>query len=191
MKAAGIALGCLLLLPLIACAEEPRTGFWGGVDAGYGTLKRSRSVTGSADHNNFAMTFRGGYAWHPQLLLGVELGGWLLEASDYNGDDPSRGEAIETFLALAQYYPGAGTPWFVKAGLGGARYWSNHAGEESGGGPAAMLGLGRDFPVSERWRVSASADYSWGRLNDITSPPGVTQDERYRALTFRIGLTYR
>lgn len=191
VKLVALGVCAVLLFPALARAEDPGTGFWGGIDVGYGALKRSRSVTGSASDNNLAMSFRGGYAWHPQLLFGIELGGWSLEATDYNGVDPSKGEAIETFLALAQYYPAPGSPWFLKGGLGGAKYWTNHAGEKSGSGPAAMLGLGRDFRVAERWNVTAAADYSWGRLDGLNSPPGVTQDERYRALTFRIGLAYR
>ena len=104
---------------------------------------------------------------------------------------PSRGEGIQALLGYAQYYPSVESPYFVKAGLGRATYWTNHAGESGGSGPAAMLGAGRDFAVSGKWSITAAVDYSWGRLNAITSPPGITQDERYRALTLRIGLTYR
>jgi hypothetical protein len=176
--------------PAPALAEEPGTGFWGGIDGGVASLKRSYSVSGDVSDTNFAMSLRAGFAWHPQLLLGVELGGWLLQASDYNVD-PSQGEAVEAFLVFAQYYPGRSSPWFVKGGLGAARYWTNHAGEGSGSGSAAMLGFGRDFRMSDSWSITAAADYSAGNLDGLTSPPGVTQDARYRALTFRVGLTYR
>lgn len=191
MKRSTAALLCCCALATPAFAEEPGTGFWGGVDGGAASLHRSRSATGSSSGTNFAMAFRGGYAWHPQLLLGAEIGGWLLQAGDYNDRDPSRGEGIQALLGYAQYYPSVESPYFVKAGLGRATYWTNHAGESGGSGPAAMLGAGRDFALSGRWSVTAAVDYSWGRLNAITSPPGITQDERYRALTLRIGLTYR
>lgn len=180
----------LCFLPSLVLADDAGTGWWGAIDAGVGSLQRSYSVSGDASDTNFAMSFRAGYAWHPQLLLGVELGGWVLEASDYN-EDPSQGEAVETFLLFAQYYPGRSSPYFLKGGIGGARYWTTHAGEGSGSGPAAMLGIGRDFRMSDRWSVTASADYSAGKLDGLTSPPGVTQDASYRALTFRIGATFR
>jgi len=183
-------MACLCLAPTLACAGEPGTGFWGGVDVGAGSLKRSYSISGDVSDTNFAMSLRGGYAWNPQLLLGVELGGWLLEASDYN-NDPSQGEAVETYLLFAQYYPSRSSPWFLKGGLGGARYWTNHAGEGTGSGSAAMLGAGRDFRVSDSWSLTAAADYSSGKLDGLTSPPGVTQNASYSALTFRIGFTYR
>ncbi len=183
-------IACLCLAPTLACAGEPGTGFWGGIDLGAGSLKRSYSISGDVSDTNIAMSLRGGYAWNPQLLLGVEIGGWLLEASDYNRD-PSQGEAVETYLLFAQVYPSRGSPWFLKGGLGGARYWTNHAGEGSGSGTAAMLGAGRDFRMSESWSFTAAADYSSGKLDGLTSPPGVTQNASYRALTFRVGLTYR
>ena len=187
---ARLLIAVLCVAPGLALADDPGTGWWAGIDGGVGSLKRSYSVSGDKSDTNFAMSLRGGYAWSPQLLLGAELGGWLLEASDYN-KDPSQGEAVETLLAFAQWYPGRGSPWFLKGGIGAARYWTNHAGEASGSGSAAMLGFGRDFRIAESWSLTAAADYSAGNLNGLTAPPGVTQDARYRALTLRVGFTYR
>jgi hypothetical protein len=39
--------------------------------------------------------------------------------------------------------------------------------------------------------VTPSLDYSAGSFSGATSPPGVTQDQHYRALSARIGLTFR
>jgi hypothetical protein len=45
---------------------KPRGRIWGGGDIGVASLERSYSVTGSTQNTEFAMTFRGGYAWHPR-----------------------------------------------------------------------------------------------------------------------------
>ena len=79
-------------------AEEKfeRSGFWGGVNFGVGFVQRSFAGI-EEDENNFFLGFEGGYTLNPHFLIGVELSGWLLEASDLN--DPSKGEGImQAFL---------------------------------------------------------------------------------------------
>ena len=79
---------CVLLIPIFfitatASAEEHhiRDGFWGGIDAGAGLLKQSFDE-GDEDGTSFFLGFKGGYTINLHFLIGLELSGWLLEASD-------------------------------------------------------------------------------------------------------------
>lgn len=192
MKASTVLVPALAfgLCAVPAAAQERTSGFWGGVDLGYGSLRRELSVTGRQTESKVAMAFRAGYFWQPQLLLGVELGGWNMEAADW--EDPATGEGITTLYVMGQYYPMASSPGFVKAGLGIVDYWNNRPHESGATGSGGMVGAGWDFRLGESsFHITPSVDYSWGRFDAVTSPPGVTQDQRYRAVTFRVGLTYR
>lgn len=165
------------------------TGFWGEIDVGYGILKRSYSVTSNTSESKFSLAFSGGYAWDPRLLLGVELGGWTLEGS--NLWDPSKGEAIETVFGIARYYPIPDSPLFVKGGGGLVKYWNNRPSESGASGRGAIAGVGYDVYANGSMRLAPSLEYSFGRFNGATSPPGITQNQRYQAVTVKFGVTFR
>lgn len=188
------ALGFAVASPADESAEKKAGGFWwGGFDLGATSLSRTYAVTAATSDTTLAMAFRGGYAWHPRLLLGVELGGWTLEAATYDfgfGEDPE-GEGIQTFLAIAQYYPKEGSPLFLKAGYGNVSYWNSRPLEDGGHGHNAVVGLGYDYAVGKSWYATAAIEYARGTIDGATTPPLITQDQRYEAVTFRLGVTYR
>lgn len=187
-----IAMGCARFAAILLAAATTGAladpGFWVAADAGVASLKRSYSVTDSTQGSEFALSFRAGYSWDPRLLLGVELGGWTLEPQ--NIEDPSEGEGIRTLYAMAQFYP-TGSQWFVKGGFGTVKYWNQRQGENGASGNGGMLGGGYDFPLYGSWYLTPAIDYSWGKYDGAVSPPGITQDQSYRAITLRIGVTYR
>jgi hypothetical protein len=189
-----LALSFAVASPADEGAEKKAGGFWwGGMDLGFASLSRTYSVTAATRDTTFALAFRGGYAWHPRLLLGVELGGWTLEAATYPfgyGDDPE-GEGIQTLLAIAQYYPKEGSPLFLKAGYGNVSYWNNRPLENGGHGHNAVIGLGYDLAVGKSWYVTPTIEFAWGTISGATTPPLITQDQRYEAVTFKLGATYR
>ena len=79
-----------------AAEELERAGFWGGMDVGAGYLQQS-SDGFEANETTFFLGFQGGYTLNEHFLLGLELSGWLLQASDL--EDPSVGEGIsQVFL---------------------------------------------------------------------------------------------
>jgi hypothetical protein len=186
-----VAGGMLALAGTLASAAEPREGgfWWGSASVGAASLKRSYTSTPDTSDTVLALALEFGYAWHPQLLLGVELGGWTLEAGDLW--DPAQGEGIRTLYLVARYYPRESSTLFVKGGYGNLDYWNHRPGESGGTGHGGVVGLGKDFPVSGRWQLTPSFEYAWGEVHGATSPPGVTQDQSYRALTLRIGITFR
>jgi len=168
---------------------KARTGFWGGIDAGIGVLKRSYSVSSNTTESKFALAISGGYAWDPRLLLGVELGGWTLQGS--NLWDSSQGQGIETIFAIARYYPLRDSPLFVRGGGGLVKYWTNQSGESGASGWGGVIGIGYDVYANSWMRLAPSVEYSFGGFNGATSPPGITQDQRYQAVTLMFGITFR
>lgn len=187
MLALSIASATLAAEP----AAEKAGGWWGGMDAGVASLSREYSVTADTGETTFTLAFRGGYAWHPRLLLGVELGGWLLEASGNYYDDPGEGEGIQTFYGMAQFYPASGSPIFLKAGWGHVSYWNNRPLEDGANGTGSVVGIGYDFAMGGNFYVSPLIEYAWGKFDGAMSPPGIVQDQRYKAVTLKIGFTYR
>lgn len=170
-------------------SAQATAGFWGGIDAGYAILKRSYSVTSDTSESTFSLAVSGGYAWDPRLLLGVELGGWTLQGT--NPRDHSEGEAIETIFGIARYYPIPDSPLFVKGGGGLVKYWNKRPGESGASGTGGVLGVGYEVYASELMHFAPSVQYSVGRFSGATSPPGITQDQRYQAITLLFGITLR
>ena len=104
-----------------ALAEEKseeryeRSGFWGGVNLGVGFVQLSFEGT-EEDETNFFLGFEGGYSINPHFLVGVELSGWLLEAS--NLEDPAKGGGISQAFLITRYYPSSSMGLFAKVGGG-------------------------------------------------------------------------
>ena len=182
---------CVLLMPIFfitatGSAEEQhfRNGFWGGIDAGAGFLKQSFEE-GNDDSTSFFLGFKGGYTINPHFLIGLELSGWLIEASDqycYGGfcSDSSEGEGIMQVFLISRYYPSQESGLFAKAGGGYVGHWNNRSGEsKSKSGWGLTVGGGYDFLLNENVALSPFATFSYGN----------TENWDYRAITFGLGIT--
>jgi hypothetical protein len=181
----------LALCPPVALGAEPATtldGWWGGMDVGYASTARTYSATGDTTQQKMMTSLRLGYAWDPRLLLGLEFENWLLKGA--NVAHLNEGEGIQTYSLIAQYYP-FGSPLYFKAGAGIAKFWNENPGETGASGSGAVVGLGYDVRISGSIHYTPAIDLAWGHINGATSPPGVTQDQRYRAVAVKIGLTFR
>lgn len=174
-----------LYAPTIASAEEihVRKGFWGGIDAGAGYLERSFEDR-NEDDLYFFMGFRGGYTINPHLLVGLELSGWLLEASD--PADPNKGKGIMQAFFITQLYPVKDSGLFAKAGGGYVSNWSNRSDEPTRkNGWGFTLGGGYDFMLEGIFpdmhiALSPFASFSYGE----------TGKWDYRSITVGIGVTF-
>ena len=175
----------VLFVPHTVSGEERhvREGFWGGLDAGAGYLKQSFEER-NEDDIYFFMGFKGGYTINPHFLLGIELSGWLLEASDPT--DPNEGKGIMQAFLITQLYPFKDSGFFAKAGGGYVSNWSNKSDEPSRkNGWGVTLGGGYDFMLDDFFSeldiaVSPFATFSYGE----------TGNWDYQAITVGIGLTF-
>lgn len=179
-KSVCIILIVLFFLALGVSAEEyhVRNGFWGGIDAGAAYLKQSFDSK-NEDSGSFFLGFEGGYAINPHFLIGLELSGWLLEASDTY--DPNKGKGIMQAFMITRLYPSKEYGLFVKAGGGYVSNWSNRSDEPSRKeGWGLTLGGGYDFLLNEAIALSPFANFSYGE----------TGNWDYRAITVGAGITF-
>ena len=153
----------------LAAEQHVRSGFWLGIDTGAGYLKQSFDERNEEDLY-FYLGFKGGYQFNPHFLLGAELSGWLLEASDPYDADTGKG-IMQAFL-ITRLYPMEDSGLFFKAGGGYVENWSNRSGEpNSKQGWGFTLGGGYDFLVKDVLpdldiAVSPFATYSYGETGN-------------------------
>ena len=175
----AVSIAIFFLAPA-ASAEEHyiRNGFWFGIDAGAGLLKQSFDEE-DEDDVAFFLGFKGGYTINPHFLIGLELSGWLLEASE--PADPTKGEGIMQAFLITQLYPSKGSGLFAKAGGGYVSHWNNRPGEPGRKeGWGLTVGGGYDFLLNEKIALSPFATFSYGE----------TGNWDYRAITFGLGVTF-
>ena len=187
-KMLGVFFVSIFFITAAASAEDPhiRNGFWGGIDAGAGFLNQSFN---DEDRNStsFYVGFNGGYTINPHFLIGLELSGWLLEASNqycYYAycSDASEGEGIMQIFLITQLYPFKESGLFAKAGGGYVENWNENPGEQrSKQGWGFTAGLGYDFMLSEHFALSPFTTFSYGD----------TGNWDYTSITFGLGGTFQ
>ena len=176
------AVACAVLFwASLAAAEERfgRDGYWGGIDAGVGLVGQSFDEEEDEDDISFYVGFKGGYAINPHFLIGIELGGWPLEASDVN--DPDEGRGISQVLLITQLYPGKESDFFFKAGAGYVSIWSNRPDDtRRKQGLGLTVGCGYDIRLNETAALSPFVTFGYGD----------TGSWDYTAVTFGVGITF-
>ena len=164
-----------------ASAEDSyiRRGFWGGIDAGAGLVGLSYDQEEDEDDVFFYLGFKGGYALNPHFLIGIELGGWLLDASDFN--DPDEGRGIGQAFVITQFYPGDESNFFLKAGAGYVSLWSNRTEDtRRKQGLGVSVGGGYDFRLNETVNLTPFVSFNYGEAGSWN----------YTAITFGLGMTF-
>jgi hypothetical protein len=179
-KSICISLIGLFLITYNAFAEENinREGIWGGIDFGVGYIERSFPETEEEENKAF-LGFTVGYTLNPHFLIGIELSGWLYEAS--NVWEPSKGEGLSQVLLVTRYYPSRASGLFAKIGGGYVSHWNNRPGEprrKSGWG--LSFGGGYDLLSKRNWSITPFLNYSFGEADD----------QKHNALTMGIGVTW-
>lgn len=156
-----------------------RNGFWGGIDAGVGLVEQSFDDENDENDAYFYLGFKGGYAINSHFLIGIELSGWLLEASDLN--DPDEGRGISQVFFITQLYPSKESDFFLKAGGGYVSIWNNRSDDtrrEQGLG--LVVGGGYDFRLNQTATLSPFVNFSYGD----------TGSWDYRSITFGLGIAF-
>ena len=164
---------------MAASAEElQRSGFWGGLDVGAGRVERSIGKLNDSG-TDFYMGIKGGYALHPQVLVGLELSGWNQQATDR--DDSTKGEGLMQVFLISQLYPMANSNLFAKVGGGWVRQWANSpSGKSTLDGWGATLGVGYDVPVGGKWAVTPFFNYGFGE----------TEKQKHQTFTLGVGVSF-
>lgn len=175
-------MGAVMLLATASVARaagpgDPPGRWWFGVELGAGQLHQT-VLDFSQDSVRFYANFAGGVTVNPQLLVGVEIGGWLLEASDW--EDPYRGAAISPLFVTARIYPSEMSTFHLRLGGGLVNAWDNAWGT-SDWGTGFELGAGYDVRVGSRVYVTPFATFFDGKIGELD----------VRAFTAGVGFNWR
>jgi hypothetical protein len=161
-----------------AAEKLERSGLWGGIDVGGGYVERSFSGI-EEDETNFFLGVKGGYAFNPYILAGLELSGWLFESS--NLDDSSEGEGLSQVLLITRLYPSKDYGFFGKLGGGYVSYWNNRPGVSDSDGWGVTFGAGYDFSIYRNMAIAPLITYSFGEGDDL----------EHDAITFGLSFTWQ
>ena len=173
----------VLLLPGARRASAAGPGdppglFWFGCDLGAGQLNRSTADV-SESKLRFYLGLEGGFAVTPQLLVGIQASGWLIEPGDYW--DPTKGRAISPIFVTARIYPSKFSTFHIRLGGGAMNAWDNAVGGFDRWGSGWEVGAGYDLNRGGRHHFTPFALYTQGRIDDLD----------LHALTFGVGYTWR
>lgn len=173
----GLIVLSLMSSSALAAEKLERTRYWGGLDIAAGKVQRS--VAGvEEDETKFFLGFKVGYTLNPHFLMGVELSGWLFEATSLW--DPSVGEGISQVFLITRYYPSQDSGLFAKVGGGYVSHWNNRPGEpRRKEGWGLTFGGGYDFSLNKNLAITPFVTYSFGEADD----------QEHNALTLGVGFT--
>jgi hypothetical protein len=184
----AIVLGALIL-PGVAAPAEPATRRWQfGLRLGYGALELAADQAPSRRLDTFAMSFDAGCDVTRHLYLGATLGGWLIEAYDWQ--DPAAGESVSQLLAVARLRPWAARGWFVQAGAGRATYTNHHPYASGGSGWGRTLGAGCVCPVATGLCLVPQVSFGGGGFGDVARPVAPVSGRRFEVWELAVALAW-
>jgi hypothetical protein len=149
-----------------------RNGFMFGASLGYGLAEYSHQDM-DASEGTFAFGLQAGYAITPNIILGLEVNGWTIEAFNYSGycdcdyyDEPAEGESISNVSLFINVFP-FNSPFYFTAGAGKGYYESYGRYEYyDDEGDSWFFGWGYEFPILERLMFAPQFRYSRGNFSD-------------------------
>ncbi len=195
MRRTVIAIGCVLGFCLLGAAQEPpslpvepqRDGQWwisGGL--GEGQLRLSSDQQKYDRMSTFAIGFAGGRRIGNWTRVGMEAGGWTLQAFDLN--NPAVGESVGNVLAVVDYLPMRDRGVYVRGGFGWATYQNNRPDGTNGSGMAWEFGGGYEFRVSRALRLAPTVTYAAGHLGNGPYATIPLTARRYNVYDFKLAL---
>ena len=182
--------GILLLgaLPSFARAPADTPRWFLGMDVGYGSLDLRSDQNDAVSKHALAITFRGQARVADLLRVGLELGGWTLDA--YDANDPSKGESVSNVLVVADVVPtGRYRPLF-RIGFGRVEYNNNAPSALEGSGWGWKAAVGYEFPVWRNVRVVPRVQYGASELDDAYGVNDRSTGRRYDAWDLGVGVTW-
>ena len=162
--------------------------WWVGGEVGEGQLSLTSNQVRRNRAATLALGFLGGHRLGRRSRIGLELNGWLLQASNLN--DPTVGESVSNVLAVGDVFPIRTSPLFVRFGTGLGMYQNNRPGGFNGTGWAWTAGLGYEIRVTEKLGLAPIVDYDSGRFGDVRNAITVETGRRYSVMEFKAAAIY-
>ncbi len=173
-----------------ARAREQRTvrPWWIGVEFGDGQLKLTSDQFGGTRKAAFGLGFVGGHRLGDRARIGLELNGWLLQASNLN--NPAVGEGVSNVLVVLDAFLIRKAPLFLRAGPGVALYHNNRPGGFNGSGSSWTAGVGYEIRLAEKFGLAPIVDYGAGSLGDVRNIILVQTGRRYSVVEFKAAMIW-
>lgn len=170
--------------PAQAQIDQNGRAWWAGGEVGEGQLRLASDQIHRDRTPTFALGFFGGHRLGDQARVGLEINGWLLQASNLN--DPSVGESVSNALGVIDVFPARKIPLFVRGGGGLAMYQNNRPGESGGTGWSWTGGAGYEFRFNERLGLAPIVEYAYGTFGEVRNPMTVETGRHYSVLEFKV-----
>jgi Outer membrane protein beta-barrel domain len=174
----------LAVKPAQAQADQNLRAWWVGGEIGEGQLSLSSDQFPRGREATFALGFFAGHRLGDHARLGLEVNGWLLQASNLN--DPTVGEGVSNVLGVIDVFPAHKIPLFIRTGGGLAMYQNSRPGESGGTGWSWTSGAGYEFRCSERLGLAPMVQYAYGRFDDVRNPIAVETGRHYSVPEFKV-----
>ena len=170
--------------PAQAQIDQNLRAWWAGGEIGEGQLSLSSDQIHRDRTPTFALGFFGGHRLSGQARVGLEVNGWLLQASNLN--DPTVGESVSNVLGVIDVFLTRKIPLFIRGGGGLAMYQNNRPGESNGKGWSGTGGAGYEFRFSERLGLAPIVEYAYGKFDDVRNPITVETGRHYSVVEFKV-----
>jgi hypothetical protein len=179
-----IGMTTLGVTPTQAQIDQNLRAWWAGGEIGEGQLSLSSDQIHRDRTPTFALGFFGGHRLGNQARVGLEMKGWLLQASNLN--DPTVGEGVSNVLGVIDVFPTRKLPLFIRGGGGLAMYHNNRPGGSGGTGCSWTGGAGYEIRFSERLGLAPIVEYGYGRFGDVRNPITVETGRHYSVVEFKL-----
>jgi len=151
-----------------------RKGFTLGTSLGYGSTKYEyKDIHASED--SFAVGLQVGYAITPNIIAGLEVNGWTINAFNdsvynyyyyYDYNEPSEGESISNASLFLNVFPFKEHPFYITGSVGKSYYDNYDRGVDiRETGTAFSVGCGYEFPISKTVTYAPQFRYSKGNFH--------------------------
>ena len=174
MRANRYGLIVLAAVAVLATASSAQAGKWPherdgfvlGFNLGGGTAGVNFTGVDSDREGGFAGAGRVGYAFTPELAVGLEGNFWTKEVDNETW-------SFDVGAASLTYYPGA-KGFFVRGGVGvGTMEFQTESNgvtfTASDDGFGFLVGAGYEWRLTRKFALGPEVDYSYGKVNDDVS----------------------
>ncbi|HEV2297998.1 MAG TPA: hypothetical protein VGR72_05730 [Candidatus Acidoferrales bacterium] len=162
--------------------------WWIGGEFGEGQLKLTSDQSSGSRISTFELGFVGGHTLGNRARLGVELNGWLLQAS--NANNPTVGESVSDVIGVFDFFPSRKLPFFLRAGTGLGLYSNNRPNGFNGHGLGWTTGGGYEIPLTERLGLAPMIGYAAGGLGDVRNAITVQTNRRYSVIEVKAAILW-
>jgi hypothetical protein len=190
MQRTAMVVGALLFgMCLLASAQAPKTQpWWVGIEFGEGQLQLTSDQQQGTRHPTFAFGIVGGHKIGSRARVGMQVNGWLLQASNFN--DPTVGESVSNVMFLVDAFPVRKSPLFLRGGVGLAMYTNNRPTGTNGNGLGWTAGVGYEIPLTRNVGLAPIVDYASGHLGDGRNITGLETGRQYSVIEFKAALAF-